>query len=59
MQGFTSDDKREYLFWSFTDSLVKTNANGTMICQIHVGGGHFGGLDWHDGKIYVSYMKYS
>ena len=58
MQGFTSDAKREYMFWSFTDSLVKTNMNGTMICQVHVGGGHFGGLDWHDGKIYVSYMKY-
>ncbi len=58
MQGFTSDAKHEYMYWSFTDSLVKTNMKGTMICQIHVGGGHFGGLDWHDGKIYVSYMKY-
>ncbi len=58
MQGFTSDATREYMYWSFTDSLVKTNKNGTMICQVHVGGGHFGGLDWHDGKIYVSYMKY-
>ena len=58
MQGFTSDGSREYMYWSFTDSLVKTNKNGTMICQIHVNGGHFGGLDWHDGKIYVSFMRY-
>ncbi|MBP5231602.1 MAG: hypothetical protein ILO68_07715 [Clostridia bacterium] len=58
MQGFTSDGKREYMYWSFTDSLVKTNMKGTMICQIHVGGGHFGGLDWHDGKVYVSFMRY-
>ena len=58
MQGFTSDAKHEFMFWSFTDSLVKTNMNGTMICQVHVTGGHLGGLDWHDGKVYVSYMEF-
>lgn len=58
MQGFTSDADRKYMFWSFTDSLVKTTIEGTMVCQVHVDGGHFGGLDWHDGKIYVSFLRY-
>ncbi len=57
MQGFTSDAEHKYMFWSFTDSVVKTNMNGTMICQIHCDdSGHLGGMDWHDGKVYVSFM---
>ena len=57
MQGFTSDDKHEFMYWSFTNSLVKTRINGTVICQVHCyDHGHLGGLDYHDGKIYVSFM---
>ena len=58
MQGFTSDKDHKYMFWSFTNSIVKTSIEGTMICQARVSGGHFGGMDWHDGKIYISYMGY-
>ena len=57
MQGFTSDAEHKYMFWSFTDSVVKTNMNGTVICQVHCHDyGHLGGMDWHDGKVYVSFM---
>lgn len=57
MQGFTSDAEHKFMFWSFTDSVVKTNMNGTVICQVHCDDhGHLGGMDWHDGKVYVSFM---
>ena len=52
LQGFTSDG--EYMYWSFTDSLVKTTLSGTVIAQIHAVDrpAHLGGIDYHDGKIY-------
>ncbi len=54
MQGFTTDG--EYIYWSFTDSVVKTNLNNTVIAQVHVNGGHLGDIDYHGGKLYSSYM---
>ena len=56
LQGFSSDKERNYMHWSFTDSLVKTNINGTMIAQVHISGGHLGDVDYYDGKIYASYL---
>lgn len=54
LQGFTSDGT--YLYWSFTDSLVKTTLSGTMVAQVPVLGGHLGDIDRIDGKIYGSLM---
>lgn len=57
MQGFTSDDKHEFMYWSFTNSVVKTTINGTVICQTRCyDHGHLGGMDYHDGKVYISFM---
>lgn len=55
LQGFSSGGG--YMYWSFTDSLVKTTLNGTMRAQVQIYGGHLGDCDYHDGKIYASYMK--
>ena len=54
MQGFTSGNG--FMYWSFTDSLVKTNLKGTMRAQVEVRGGHLGGLDYFDGRIYASFL---
>ena len=54
MQGFTSGNG--YMYWSFTDTLVKTTLDGIMRCQVEIHGGHLGDCEYHDGKIYVSYM---
>jgi alkaline phosphatase D len=41
------------LFWSFTTTLVKTNANGKRTLQIEVPN-HHGDVCYRDGKIYVA-----
>lgn len=56
LQGFTSDPERKYLYWSFTDSVVKTTFASTMIAQVHVSGGHLGDIDYHNGKLYASFL---
>ncbi len=56
MQGFTADPEQRYLYWSFTDSVVKTNARSTVIAQCHVEGGHLGDIDYRDGKLYASFL---
>ncbi len=50
LQGFTADET--HLYWSFTDSLVKTTKNNTVIAQVPIRGGHLGDIDYHDGCIY-------
>ena len=54
MQGFSSGNG--FMYFSFTDSLVKTTMNGTVKCQVEVRGGHLGDIDYYDGKIYGSYL---
>ncbi len=44
------------MYWSFTDSLVKTNMDNTMIAQVPVLGGHMGDISYHKGKLYASVM---
>lgn len=57
LQGFSGGNG--FMYWSFTDSLVKTTMNGTMKCQVQIHGGHLGDIDYHNGKIYGSYLKNS
>lgn len=57
MQGFSNGNG--FMYWSFTDSLVKTTMNGTVKCQVQIHGGHLGDIDYHNGKIYGSYLKNS
>lgn len=56
LQGFTSDPAHKYMYWSFTDSVVKTTFASTMIAQVHVAGGHLGDIDYHNGKLYASFL---
>ena len=57
MQGFSKSEN--FMYWSFTDSIVKTTMNGTVKCQAEIHGGHLGDIDYYDGKIYGSYLKNS
>lgn len=52
LQGITSDGGK-YLFWSFTDTLVKTDMEGKVLKKIPVDN-HHGDLCYSDGKIYVA-----
>ncbi len=54
MQGFTSGN--DHMYWSFTTGLTKTTITGIMKAQVEVHGGHLGDCDYHDGKIYASYL---
>ena len=56
MQGFSVDKENGYVYWSFTDSVVKTNMESMMILQAHVSGGHLGDIAYYDGKVYSSFM---
>ena len=55
MQGFSNGEG--YMYWSFTDSLVKTTMNGIVKCQTMIRGGHLGDIDYHNGKIYGTYLQ--
>ena len=50
MQGFTTDG--ENMYWSFTDSLVKTKKSGLMLRQVPIPLGHLGDIVYYNGKIY-------
>lgn len=52
LQGFTSDG--EYMYWSSTDTIVKTRKSGTVICQIYVPNMHCGDIDYYNGRLYVT-----
>nr|MBQ4317679.1 hypothetical protein [Clostridia bacterium] len=56
VQGYTTNGK--YIWWSFTDTLVQTSMNGTVLRQIKtpIKGEHLGGVDYYDGKIYGACM---
>lgn len=54
MQGFSKSEN--HMYWSFTNSLVKTSLNSTVICQKRITGVHLGDIDYHDGKVYASYL---
>lgn len=54
VQGFAKGG--DYMYFSFTDTLVKTTMKGTVKCQVEVHGGHLGDIDFYDGKIYGSLL---
>ena len=54
VQGFAKGG--EYMYFSFTDSLVQVTMNSVIKCQVEVHGGHLGDIDYYDGKIYGCYM---
>ena len=56
MQGFTTDGK--YMYWSFTNTLVKTTMTGTVVAQkeVPIMSEHLGGIDYHNGRIYGAAM---
>mgnify|MGYP003294707835 CR=1 FL=1 len=51
MQGFAKGG--DFMYWSFTDSLVKTTLAGTVKCQCEMRDGHLGDCDYYNGKIYA------
>ena len=54
LQGFAKGG--DFMYWSFTDSLVKTTLAGTVKCQVEMRDGHLGDCDYYDGKIYASML---
>lgn len=57
MQGFTLGEG--FMYWSFTDCIIKTDLDGNVICGTDIIGGHLGDCDYRNGKIYASYLKNS
>jgi len=51
LQGVATDD--EFLYWSHTVQLVKTDLDGKLIHRIDVPS-HHGDLTCHDGKLYIA-----
>lgn len=54
LQGFAKGGN--FMYWSFTDTLVKTTLAGTVKCQVEMRDGHLGDCDYYDGKIYASML---
>jgi hypothetical protein len=52
LQGICTDE-RDAIFWSWTDTLVKTDARGHVLKQVKVAK-HHGDLCFHDGKVFVA-----
>lgn len=51
LQGITTDE--DAIFWSFTDTLVKTDLTGSILKKVPVAN-HHGDLCYSDGKVYVA-----
>ncbi len=56
LQGIAVDTENSNMYWSFTETLVKTDLNGNKIKQVEITGGHLGDLAYYDGKIYGSLL---
>lgn len=52
LQGVCTNEK-DAIYWSFTTSLVKTNAQGNILKKVPVAN-HHGDLCFYDGKVYVA-----
>lgn len=52
LQGICTDNA-EFIFWSFTDVLVKTDRDGKVVAKAPVAN-HHGDLCYRDGNIYVA-----
>ena len=52
LQGFCTND-RDAIFWCFTTTLVKTDADGRVLKQVPVAS-HHGDLCYKDGRVYVA-----
>lgn len=52
LQGICTDDT-DSIFWSFTSTIVKTDAKGKVLKKVEVKS-HHGDLCFYDGKIYVA-----
>ena len=55
-QGIAVDTKREYIYYSFTTELVKTDLQGNLIGSVTGLLGHLGCIDFNDadGRVYGS-----
>ena len=53
-QGIAVDTKREYIYYSFTTELVKTDLQGNLIGSVTGLLGHLGCIDFNDadGRVY-------
>ena len=56
IQGIATDTKREYMYYSFTTSLVKTDMKGNVIGSVNGLAGHLGCIayNYENGKLYGS-----
>ena len=52
LQGICTDE-RDAIYWSWTDTLVKTDPRGRVLKQVKVAK-HHGDLCFHDGKVFVA-----
>ena len=52
LQGMATD-RENYIYWSHTVALVKTDLDGNVVKSVEVPS-HHGDLDYYDGKIYVA-----
>jgi hypothetical protein len=52
VQGICTNE-RDAIYWSWTDVLVKTDADGHVLKQVQVAS-HHGDLCYHDGRVYVA-----
>ncbi|GAA2669021.1 hypothetical protein GCM10010400_32530 [Streptomyces aculeolatus] len=56
VQGVTVDTERGYVYWSFTQMLVKTDLEGNVVGTVEGLTGHLGDIDLNnrDGRVYGS-----
>ena len=56
VQGIAIDKKREYMYFSFTTCLIKTDMSGKVVGSVRGLAGHLGciGYNYDDGRVYGS-----
>jgi hypothetical protein len=56
MQGFAVDTQHSYMYWSYTQTLIKTDLQGFKVKKVSILEGHLGDIAYSDGYIYGTVM---
>ena len=52
MQGFAVDEAKRVMYFSCTNTLIKTDLEGNELKRVEVFGGHLGDICYYEGRIY-------
>ncbi len=56
MQGFAADLQAQVMYWSFTDTVIKTDLRNNILAQATIADGHVGDIAYDNGTVYATLL---